>query len=168
MSSAYSQKINTGISSTPNFNALNFFEGPRRENFAYIEEHTNTKIVMTTTHLNAFDSKDETIVLIISATNEKDLQEGVKLCDNLILTTKAKKKQVEEKFSIGAKKPKAGKPNVILPQQLLLAMRYYFPGGPAEPAPPGSSKDFRTHRMNFQQVGKHEQWFRNYKPQTSG
>lgn len=159
-SSYISEKIPVGIVSDANFNVIANLEGPQNSYLHYIEEQTNCRVSVHGSVNSGYESDNSPIYILIMSDSQEDLDKAKEYVNNLISTVQAKKqKMLQIKVSKKNKKRRSGGKSIDLPQQLLIAMRYYFPGGPAEPPPPGSTKDIKIHNRKFRQVGKENGWF---------
>jgi len=161
----FSSTLLVGIESISTFNVIGHLEGPNRSFLRYIEEETKSKItVYNSTSKNGTDDSNQISITVISE-DEEGLKKAENLCQDLIKTVKAQRqKHIYEKDKKRSKKRKNQGKLIDLPQQLLLGMRYYYPGPSSELPPPGSSGDLKLHRRNFRQIGKQNGWFQNTEP----
>ncbi|KAH0786947.1 KH domain-containing protein [Histomonas meleagridis] len=157
------ERIPVDCVSDANFNVVAHLEGPNNQNLHYIEDQSHCRLTVHGAINSGFSLDEEgPIYILLMANSPDDIEKGKDLCLNLISTVKAQKQKIlQEKAQKRAKKRKAGSKTVNLPEQFLLAMRYYFPGEPAEPPPPGSTQDMKLHRRKFRIVAKHNSWFTN-------
>lgn len=154
----YSEQIDVGISSTADFNLIGHLEGTDKVNLRYIRDKAHVEISIQSGSIA--DNGKGNIKILLVASNQEDLNIAKDLCQNLIATVKAQKLKAEQTSS--TKKTKKRKNNqkfVDLPVPLLLAMKYYFPGEPVQPPPPGSTRDIKEHNSKFRNVGKKMNWF---------
>ncbi|OHT13353.1 KH domain containing protein [Tritrichomonas foetus] len=160
--SIFSEKIDVGVTSNAQFNVIAYLEGPNKQYLHYIEEQAHCRITINDAINSGFNPYDNTqISLLIATDTDEDLQKARNLCQNLIETVKAQKARVTEaKARKRAKKRKSGQKAINLPEQLLLAMKFYYPGEPAEPPPPGSTQDLKIHKREFPRIAKQMKWFK--------
>ena len=158
----FSDNIEVDVESTPQFNVVGCLEGPNKQYLHYIEEKANCKISINYPINSGYSTLDDNkISLIVIASSEEDLNKARELCHSLIESVKEQKlRSIEAKAKKKAKKRKSGKSTVNLPEQLLLAMKFYFPGEPAEPPPPGSTQDLKIHKKTFPHIAKQMKWFK--------
>ncbi|KAK8838712.1 hypothetical protein M9Y10_032751 [Tritrichomonas musculus] len=159
----FSDKIDVDVESTPQFNVVGYLEGPNKQYLHYIEEQAHCKISINYPINSGYSThEDNKISLLIIANSEEDLNKARELCNSLIESVKEQKLRITEmKAKKKAKKRKSGKSTVNLPEQLLLAMKFYFPGDPAEPPPPGSTQDLKLHKKTFPHIAKQMKWFKS-------
>ena len=156
--SAFSKNIEVYITSTPTFNVVANMEGPNRSFLNYIEKQTNCKLFISDP-IYEINTENGLVVTIASDTNES-IEKAESLLNDLIQTVEAQKqKQTKLKAAKKAKKSKSETRPADLPQSLLTAMKFYFPGPPNEPPPPGTTADHKLHKKYFKQVGQEQHWF---------
>ena len=157
------ERIPVDCVSDANFNVVAHLEGPNNQNLHYIEDQAHCRVSVHGAINSGFSVDEEgPIYILLMANSQSDMDKGKDLCNNLISTVKAQKQKIlQEKAQKRAKKRKSGAKTVNLPEQFLLAMRYYFPGEPSEPPPPGSTQDMKQHNRNFRAVAKQNGWFTN-------
>jgi hypothetical protein len=154
-------KVDVGLVSDAQFNVVTHLEGPHNRFLRYIEEQSNCRLsVHGALHFGA-DAEDEgPLHILVLAETEDGLEKARTLCENLVATVRAQRQQmVQQRAAKRIKKKKAGKGMLVLPDQLIAAMRVYCPAGPAEPPPPGSPEDVREHARSFRAVGRRLGWF---------
>ena len=158
----FTEKIDVGVASTAQFNVIAYLEGPNKQYLRYIEEQAHCRVTISDPITTGFNSGDSgQITLILVADTREDLEKAKELANNLIETVHAQKDRViEAKAKKRAKKRKNGSKAVNLPEQLLLAMKFYYPGEPAEPPPPGSTQDLKIHKREFPRIAKQQRWFK--------
>lgn len=149
------------VTSTQNFNVIANMEGPNRSYLRYIEEQTKCKIsVSSQPSLSLSLVDDGPVKYTIIGETQESVDKAKSLVDNLIQTvSEQKQRQIQNKAAKKAKKRKLNSKVVDLPQQLMIAMKYYFPGSPAPLPPPGSTADLKLHRRKFRQVSAQQHWF---------
>ena len=159
MSGPYlSEKVEVGVGSDSNFNVVSSLEGPNLRNFRYIQEQANCKVSIH--GAGHGESDDGPLHVLIIADTEDDLKKAQDLVTSLVASVKAQKERaVQLKAAKRAKRKKAGKHVVNLPDQVIAAMNVYFPGEEDEAPPPGSVADAKIHRANFRSVGRRLGWF---------
>jgi hypothetical protein len=158
----FTARIDVGIASDAQFNVIATLEGTHNRNLHYIEEQSHCRLTVQGGLRYGPDSEDDgPLHILIMGDTEEDLERGRTLCENLIATVRLQRQRTLQAQSAkkAKKKKNAAKGVVTLPDQLIAAMRVYFPGDEAELAPPGSSQDFKQHRQNFRMVGKQYDWF---------
>ena len=156
-----SSTIDVDITSTPTFNVVANMEGPNRSYLKYIEEKTKCVINLSYATTGNFEVSDDSHVRVsIAGDNEESVEKAKELVNNLIQTVSAQKqRQIQQKAAKKAKKRKSQTKTVDLPQQLMIAMRYYFPGPEGDLPPPGSTSDVKLHKRKFRQVAAQQHWF---------
>jgi hypothetical protein len=159
--SYFSARIDVGLVSDAQFNVISHLEGPHNRFLHYIEEQAHCRVsVHGALHFGLESEEEGPLHILVLADTEDDLAKASELCENLIATVRAQKQQTAQlKAARRIKKRKTGKGTLVLPDQLISAMKCYFPGDDAEPPPPGSTEDLKRHRANFPFVGKQLGWF---------
>jgi PHP family Zn ribbon phosphoesterase len=154
--SYFSTRIDVGVTSDAQFNVISHLEGPHNRFLHYIEEQAHCRAsVHGALHFGVESEEEGPLHILVLADTEDDLAEARELCENLIATVRAQKQQsVQLKAARRIKKRKAGKGMLVLPDQLIAAMKCYFPGDDAGPPPPGSAEDLKQHTNNFRSIGK--------------
>lgn len=134
-------------------------EGPDRSYLKYIEEKTKCVINLSYAPSENFEITDDSKVRVsIAGDNDESVENAKNLVNNLIQTVSAlKHKQIQQKAAKKAKKKKSQVKTVDLPQQLVIAMRYYFPGPEGDLPPPGSTSDIKLHKSKFRQYFSQQQ-----------
>lgn len=155
----FSDKIEVGVASDPQFNVISHLEGPYSRNLHYIQDQCHCRLSVHGS-ANTGESEDIPLHILVIADAEEDLEKARGLCSDLISTVKTQKQRAAQvKAAKRVRKKKNGKGSINLPDALIAAMRVYFPGQPVEPPPPGSAEDAREHRTHFRSVGKELNWF---------
>ena len=160
VSSSFSSTIDVNISSTPTFNVIANMEGPNRQYLNYIEKKTNCKLMVTDNTGFAYDGKSAPVRVTIAGDSEESIKQAEDLLNNLIQTIEAQKqRQIQLKAAKKAKKKSSELKAADLPQALVAGMKYYFPGPPNEPPPPGTTADLKIHKRYFKQTMKEQGWY---------
>ena len=160
ISSSLSAKIDVNIASTPKFNVIANMEGPNRQYLNFIEKKTNCKILVTDNTGISYDGKGPAVTVSIVGDDQESIDKAKDLLNNLIQTIEAQKqRQIQLKAAKKAKKKSSELKAADLPQALIIGMKYYFPGPPNEPPPPGTTADLKMHKRYFKQTGKEQKWF---------
>jgi PHP family Zn ribbon phosphoesterase len=157
----FSARIDVGVTSDAQFNVISHLDGPHNRFLRYIEEQTHCRAsVHGALHFGVGSEEEGPLHILVLADSEDDVAKAREHCENVIATVRAQRQQsVQLKAARRIKKRKAGKGVLVLPDQLIAAMKCYFPGDDAEPPPPGSAEDVKQHKANFRSVGKQLGWF---------
>ncbi|EAY20890.1 KH domain containing protein [Trichomonas vaginalis G3] len=153
--------LDVGVASTQNFNVVANMEGPNRSYLRYIEEQSKCKLsLVSTPSLTLNQIEDAPAKLTIIGDTQEHVDKAKELAENLIKTvSEQKQKQIQQKAAKKAKKRKSQNKALDLPQQLMIAMKYYYPGPDAPLPPPGSTADLKLHKRKFRQVSSQQHWF---------
>ena len=129
--------VQASLKETSSFDPVSELEGESKVNIRYIEEKSGAKV--------SVQKGEASPTIHVIAENEDSLERAESLIKDLVETLqRTQMQQIQENAMLRMKRKKKLHGAVELPTQVLLAMKYYFPGEPPEPPPPGSSRDLNA------------------------